>query len=43
MVSECTRYALFLNCTDPKVTNEELKVFISILIVSGYNVLPDKR
>ena len=43
MVCECTRYALFLNCADPKVTIEEMKVFISILIVSGYNVLPGKR
>jgi len=43
IVSECTCYALFLNCADPKVTIEEMKVFISILIVSGYNVLPGKR
>ena len=43
MITECTRYALFINCADPKVTIEEMKVFISILIVSGYNVLPGKR
>jgi len=43
MITECTRYALFINCADPKVTIEEMKIFISILIVSGYNVLPGKR
>ena len=43
MVSECTSYALFLNCADPKVTVKEMKIFISILIVSGYNVLSGKR
>jgi len=33
----------FLNCADPRVTVEEMKMFISVLIVSGYNVLPGKR
>ena len=43
MCDESTRYALFLNCPDPKIIIDEIKVFIAILIVSGYNQLPGKR
>jgi hypothetical protein len=41
--SEITKYALFKNETDPKVTINELKVFITILFLSGYNVMPSKK
>ena len=42
MVTESRKYALFLNCPNPKITLEEMKVFIGILIVSGYNMVPGK-
>lgn len=40
---QTTTYALFRNCPDPQVSVEELRVFIAILLVSGYNELPSKR
>lgn len=43
ILTEITRYALFKNSPDPKVTKEELKCFIGVLLVSGYNKLPGKR
>lgn len=42
-VEESTKYALFLNCLDPKISREEIKCFIAILILTGYNELPGKR
>ena len=33
----------FLNMPDPKVTVDEMKVFLGILILSGYSVVPGKR
>ncbi|KAJ6636741.1 PiggyBac transposable element-derived protein 2, partial [Pseudolycoriella hygida] len=41
--AETTKYALSVNCTDPKIDVSELKCFFGILIVSGYNVLPGKK
>lgn len=41
--NQMTLYALFNNCPDPKVTVEEIKCFIGILLLSGYNNLPGKR
>ncbi|KAG5872875.1 hypothetical protein JTB14_013027 [Gonioctena quinquepunctata] len=38
-----TNYALFQNCPDPQVSVKELRVFLAILSVSGYNELPSKR
>ncbi|KAF0724401.1 piggyBac transposable element-derived protein 3-like [Aphis craccivora] len=43
LVVETRRYALFLNCPDPNITAEEIRCFIAILNVSGYNNLPSKR
>nr|XP_023020155.1 piggyBac transposable element-derived protein 2-like isoform X2 [Leptinotarsa decemlineata] len=43
LLQEIQRYALFMNFPDPKVTLAELKCFIGILIVSGYNELPGKN
>lgn len=43
LVCEPTRYALFMNCPDPKVTAKEMRVFLAILILSGYCVVPGKR
>lgn len=43
LVTESQRYALFLNCADPKISSTEMRCFLGILIVSGYNVLPGKR
>lgn len=39
---ESTKYALSLNCPDPKITISDLKCFFGILILSGYNKLPGK-
>jgi len=43
LVVETRRYALFLNYLDPNITAEEIRCFIAILYVSGYNNLPSKR
>lgn len=43
LVDETRRYALFINCPDPNITAEEIRCFIGILFVSGYNILPSKR
>lgn len=43
IITESRKYALFKNEPDPLLTPEEIKVFIGILIVSGYNWLPGKR
>lgn len=43
LIEETSRYALYKNMLDPKVSKNEMKVFLAILIVSGYVVLPGKR
>lgn len=43
LVEESNRYALFINCPDPKITHEEIKCFLGILIVSGYDKKPSKK
>ncbi|KAJ8959791.1 hypothetical protein NQ314_006149 [Rhamnusium bicolor] len=43
LCEETRRYALFINCPDPKITNEEIKFFLAILIVSGYDKKPSKK
>lgn len=43
LLEESNKYALFINCPDPNITIEELKCFIGILIVSGYDNKPPKR
>ncbi|KAF2894784.1 hypothetical protein ILUMI_11389 [Ignelater luminosus] len=37
-IEEATKYALFLNNADTKITQNEMKCFIAILILPGYNV-----
>lgn len=39
---ETTNYVLPLNCSDPKITIPDLKCFLGILVLSGYNKLPGK-
>ncbi|KAJ8937699.1 hypothetical protein NQ314_011755 [Rhamnusium bicolor] len=43
LVEETQRYAIFLNQPDPKISANEIKCFLAILILSGYNTLPSKR
>ncbi|RVE42918.1 hypothetical protein evm_012446 [Chilo suppressalis] len=43
LIKQSTCYALFLNCPDPRFCTAELRCFIAILILSGYNKLPSKR
>ncbi|KAJ8930781.1 hypothetical protein NQ314_016384, partial [Rhamnusium bicolor] len=43
LVDESRRYALFLNYSDSNITADEIRCFIAILFVSGYNDLPSKR
>ncbi|XP_023312625.1 piggyBac transposable element-derived protein 3-like [Anoplophora glabripennis] len=43
LVEETNKYALFKNQPDPGVSPDEMKCFIAILILSGYNDLPSKR
>lgn len=40
---ETSKYAASKNCPDPCITVQEMKVFIAILILSGYNTVPSKR
>ncbi|KAF2905387.1 hypothetical protein ILUMI_00789 [Ignelater luminosus] len=40
LVQETSNYALFKNYLDPQVNFNEIKCFIAILIISGYNDLP---
>ncbi|XP_045477491.1 piggyBac transposable element-derived protein 3-like [Harmonia axyridis] len=42
LVEESNKYALFLNHPDPKIESDEMKCFIGILILTGYNSLPGK-
>jgi len=43
LVEQSKLYALFKNVNDFDVTNDEIKCFIGILVLSGYNGLPGKR
>ncbi|KAG5866827.1 hypothetical protein JTB14_016557 [Gonioctena quinquepunctata] len=43
LLEETRRYALFLNCPDPKIGAGEIRCFLAILYLSGYNNLPSKR
>ncbi|XP_069669522.1 piggyBac transposable element-derived protein 3-like isoform X2 [Periplaneta americana] len=38
-----SNYALIKNCMDPKIAFEEMKIFLAILLLSGYNTVPSKR
>ncbi|CAH1973947.1 unnamed protein product [Acanthoscelides obtectus] len=40
LVQETNKYTLFKNLPDPRVSQEEMKCFIGILLISGYNDLP---
>lgn len=42
-VRESNRYATFINCGNPDITANEVKCFTGILILSGYNVVPNRR
>lgn len=42
-VSETKKYAIFKNCPDPQISADDIRTFIAILIVSGYDVKPSKR
>lgn len=43
LIEETSRYALFKNSPDPRVSKNEMKCFLAILIVSGYVVMPGKK
>lgn len=43
LLDETKKYAQFKNQPDPKITKSEIKCFLAILILSGYNNLPSKR
>lgn len=43
IISETRNYVLFKNKQDPIMPIPELKVFIAILVLSGYNQLPSKQ
>lgn len=43
LVDETRKYALFLNLTDPKITGDEIRCFVSILMLSGYNQVPSRK
>lgn len=43
LVEHTNQYALFKNFPDPNVTTEEIKCFLAILLLSGYNQLPGKK
>lgn len=43
ILNESTKYAISNSHPDPNITKEEFKVFIGILIISGYDRKPGKR
>jgi len=43
LTEETRKYALFKNEADPGISDSEIRCFIGILILSGYNNLPSKR
>lgn len=43
LVEETQKYAQFKNLADPEISASEIRCFIGILILSGYNKLPSKR
>ncbi|KAJ8969077.1 hypothetical protein NQ314_001935 [Rhamnusium bicolor] len=43
LCEETRRYSLFINYPDPKITNEKIKYFLAILIVSRYDKKPSKK
>lgn len=42
LLAESRKYALFCSESDPKISIEEMKCVIAILIVTGYNELPGR-
>lgn len=42
LVEQSTNYALYLNESNPKISSEEMKCAIAILLVTGYNILPGR-
>lgn len=42
LLVETKNQALFLNCPDPNITANEIRCFLAILYLSGYNDLPSK-
>lgn len=40
---ETTRYAQFKNHPNPQITQEEMRCFLAILMLSGYNWMPGKK
>lgn len=43
MFEEIKKYAAFKNIADPNITIDEIKCFLGILTISGYNSLPGVR
>ncbi|KAI5715666.1 hypothetical protein M8J77_020281 [Diaphorina citri] len=43
LVEETKRYALFCNSPDPNISANELRCFVAIMFLSGYNPVPSKR
>lgn len=44
MIVDCTNeYAVFQNAVNPNITVNELRVFMGILLISGYNVISDRE
>lgn len=43
LVDESNNYATYQNCANPNITIEEMRCAIAILILSGYNILPEKK
>ncbi|KAG5881646.1 hypothetical protein JTB14_036755 [Gonioctena quinquepunctata] len=43
LILESSKYALFKNMPDPKISLKEIKCFLIVLILSGYNELPGKK
>lgn len=43
LVEESNKYALYKNCPNPCITQSEMRCFLAILIVSGYDRKPSKK
>ncbi|XP_018575621.1 piggyBac transposable element-derived protein 3-like [Anoplophora glabripennis] len=43
LAEESNKYAGFINCPSPNITEDEIRCFVAILYLTGYVVLPGKR
>lgn len=43
LLEESIKYSTFKNCCNPNITHDEIRCFLAILLISGYDHKPSKR